>query len=156
MTTEPDPAIREDLNYRDFGKEPSILPSTAPTLFAGTAWIRNEALPVEFAAAKAAALSTKGVKMAALRCFAEADDGLTDDGLAAQMDLAYPRPDGYDHNPSKLASRRKELEENRFPDGEYGPALVETLGDLRLTRRGCNARVFRITEAGMSVIGALV
>lgn len=127
----------------------------APTLFSDTAWTRNDPHAVEVDAAVAAGRSTRSTKVRALLLFALAGaNGLTDDELAVELDDKFPRPDGFPHNPSKIASRRKELEENRYPDGEPGPALVaEVPGLTRPTRRRCEARVFRITPTGRIAAG---
>lgn len=132
------------------------LNDTAPTLVADTAWTRNNPHDTERQAAAVAALSTRSTKTRALLLFeAAGDPGLTDDELSAELDRLFPRADGFPHNPSKIASRRKELEENRFPDGEHGPALVEPTGDERPTRRGVNARVFRITVTGRRALESI-
>lgn len=122
---------------------------TAPTLVTDTAWIRNDPVDTEVEAAAVAARGSRGIKGHALALFLEAgEEGLTDDDVSALLDARHPRPDGFMHNPSKIASRRKELEENRFPDGEHGPPLVEPTEIRRPTRRGVAAVVYRITEAG--------
>lgn len=132
------------------------LNQTAPTLVTDGAWLRNNPHDTERQAAAVAALSSRSTKARALLLFeAAGDQGLTDDELSAELDRLFPRADGFPHNPSKIASRRKELEENRFPDGEHGPALVEPTGEERPTRRRVNARVFRITPIGRQALEAL-
>lgn len=136
-------------------EEPTLF-DTAPTLLSDTAWTPKDAGETEIEAAAVAARGTRGVKQQALRLYGIAGaHGLTDDDVAALLDEHHPRPDGFPHNPSKIASRRKELEENRYPTGEHGPALVEPTDDQRRTRRGVHAVVYRITDAGREALAAL-
>lgn len=136
--------------------EQATLFDTAPALLTDTAWTPNDAGETEREAAAVAARGTRSTKRQALHLYGLAGvEGLTDDDVAALLDRHHPRPDGFPHNPSKIASRRKELEENRYPTGEHGPALVEATDEHRRTRRGVSAVVYRITAAGREALAAL-
>lgn len=121
------------------------------TLDYGTAYLRQAPFEVEAAARTVAAFSTATTRRQALACFAIAGNaGLNDDELSAVLDQRFPRDDGFTHNPSKIASRRKELMENAKDGVPVGPPLVEALDQERPTRRRCNGIVHRITEAGIA------
>lgn len=127
------------------------------TLKTRTAYKSPTSTKSEEDAAKLTRRSSIPIKRQCLLLLADAgEQGMTDDELSVALDERFPRADGFMHNPSKIASRRKELQENRNKDGEQGkPLVVEVRGQKRVTRRGVQAQVFRASALGKRQAKAL-